>query len=166
MAEGRADYPVPFVELEFADGAYLFKLGLPQIAELQTKCGTPSQKVGIGEIFARVLKGRYSRVDGGSIGLPEEGAYHVEDLLETIRLGLLGGNHGLVNGVPVTVDPLSARRLVEAYCYPARPLSESWTLAAAILSATIIGYQAKTPEQRPEKKKRVRKKAGLTTPTP
>ena len=41
------------VELDFADGTYLFDLKLPQLAELQEK-----RKVGVFALYGRVMKGR------------------------------------------------------------------------------------------------------------
>lgn len=106
------------VTLEFADGEYLFKLKLPQLAELQEKCNA-----GIGAIYTRVLLGEY----------------RAEDLFESIRLGLLGGGTGVVNEQPVKVTDIIARRLVQRYCEP-RPLDELHKHALAILSACVIGY--------------------------
>lgn len=96
------------VMLEFGDGEYLFKLPLKMIAELQDKCGA-----GIGTIFRRVLTGEYRG----------------EDLVETVRCGLVGG--GLAGP--------DARKLIDRYC-------DSWPLdvwhqhATAVLVACVQGY--------------------------
>ena len=58
--------PSTSLDLPFADGIYRFRLGLAQIAELQAKCG-----VGIGGLYARLLRGRYV-VDSISLGLTTE----------------------------------------------------------------------------------------------
>jgi hypothetical protein len=116
--------PVTEIELKFADGDYLFALKLPQLAELQTKTG-----IGVFALYGRVLRGRYV-IDGEAFDT---------DLFETIRLGLIGGGRGLVNGQEVKVDALRARQLVENYCHTA-PLREAWSVAAAILTAKIEGY--------------------------
>jgi hypothetical protein len=154
--------PVPStsIDLEFADGTYTFKLGLKQIAELQTKCGC-----GIGALYARVLRGRYLLEDA-SFGHPAEAEYRVEDLTETIRLGLIGGGTGEVNEQVVDVTPIVANRLVQNYVAD-RPLSEGWSIAAAILNTAIEGYT-------PKKKADVTEEAnedqieilGSTTPGP
>lgn len=137
MDAERVEYPPPYIDLEFGDGTYLFKLGLAQIGELQTKCGA-----GLGAIYARILRGRYPTGEGSeTFGVPTEADWHVMDLLDTIRLALIGGGGGTVDGQPVKVDPTRARELVTAYVFPARPLQEAWTLAAAILTALIVGYQ-------------------------
>lgn len=145
--------PTTALQLEFADGEYLFDLKLPQLLELQEKCGN----VGALRIRARVLAGRYL-FDGSTIGVPAEGEAFVEDLFETIRLGLIGGGRGLVNGVEVAVNSMTAIKLVERYCHPA-PLREAWTLAAAILAARFEGY---TP---PASKKKARAPAKPVTRT-
>ena len=125
--------PATHIELKFADGDYLFALKLPQLAELQQKTG-----VGVFALYGRVLRGRYV-IDGEVVGIPHEGTAYDTDLFETIRLGLIGGGKGLVDGKEVEVSALRARELVERYCHPA-PLREAWGLAAAILTAKIEGY--------------------------
>lgn len=135
------------VELKFGDGDYAFALKLPQVTELQRVCGA-----GIFTIYGRVLKGRYM-LDGESIGLAQECEAFAADIYETIRLGLIGGGQGLVNGEAVEVSALRARQLVETYAHTA-PLAESWAVAAAILAAKIEGYtpQKKSPvEEKPAK---------------
>jgi hypothetical protein len=125
--------PVTDIELKFADGDYLFALKLPQLAELQQKTG-----VGIFALYGRVLRGRYV-IDGDVVGMAHEGTAYDTDLFETIRLGLIGGGRGVVDGQEVQVNALRARELVERYCHTA-PLRESWSVAAAILTAKIEGY--------------------------
>lgn len=121
------------LELEFADGEYLFDLKIPQLAELQEKRGC-----GIFKLYGRVVQGRYI-FEGLSIASTVEGEAYAEDLFEVIRLALIGGNSGVVNGEEVKVSPITARKLVERYCHDA-PLKESWAVAAAILGARIEGY--------------------------
>jgi hypothetical protein len=125
--------PQTALDLHFADGDYLFDLKLPQLAELQEK-----RKCGIFALYGRVLKGRYVLGDQ-TIALANEGEAHAEDLFETIRLGLIGGGRGMVDGKEVTVSAIQARTLVERYCHAA-PLRESWAIAAAVLAARVEGY--------------------------
>lgn len=136
------------LELEFGDGDYLLALRLPQIIELQRLCDA-----GIFVIHGRVLKGRYSLGADGVLAVPSEGESHVLDIYETIRLALIGGGQGSVNGAEVKVNALRARQLVETYCHT-QPLKDSWEIAASILHALIEGYegQKKSPEPRPAKK--------------
>lgn len=149
---------VTALDLHFADGEYLFDLKLPQLDELQQKRGP------IFEIYGRVLRGR-SFYDGVLIADTTAGAAFAEDLFDTIRLGLIGGGRGLVNGKEIEVSALTAKTLVERYCHSA-PLKESWSVAAAILAARIEGYEPKKDEPAEEpaanKPKRKRKKSTLS----
>jgi hypothetical protein len=147
------------IELEFGDGAYTFALPLPQIAELQRKTGA-----GIGGLFARVLKGC---VQMGSevILAPGQAEFYALDIIETVRHALIGGEKGMVNGEEVKVTPAIANRLVDTYVL-GRPLSDSWSLAASVLAACIVGYDPpKKDEPAAERApaKKPRKKAGSTT---
>lgn len=146
------------IELEFGDGTYLFALKIPQILELQRVCGWADAKgnkreTGIFTIYGRVLKGRYVLQETDlTFGMPHECEAHLSDVIETIRLGLIGGGRGMVNKQEVSVSQLRARELVDTYCFPAVPLKESWDIAAAILTAVVEGYEAqkKSPEPEPE----------------
>lgn len=122
------------VDLDYADGSYDFDLKLPQLAELQEKCGC-----GVFKLYGRVLKGRYI-FEGTAMVTPGDGEAYDTDLFETIRLGLLGGGGGIVDGERVEMTPTLARKLVERYSVN-RPLMESWAMAAAILGARIHGYE-------------------------
>jgi hypothetical protein len=125
--------------LEFADGEYPFKLSVENLLELQDKCGT-----GIGALFARLLAGRYlDEVSGKSFGFPLDAQWSVNDLLETIRLALIGGG----------MEAIKAKSLVNRYCYPSQPLKKSWDLAVAILTAVVEGVE--NPEETDVKKKSV-----------
>lgn len=148
------------IDLQFADGQYLFKLGLAQIRELQDKTNT-----GIGALYGRILQGRMG--DTLEEGHPAFAMYHVDDVRETVRQGLIGGGGGRVDGADVLVTSLRATELVERYLDP-MPLSAQWNLAAAILFALVEGYADEgsgSDEQAPgdEDKK---KEGGSTTPPP
>lgn len=143
--------PTTALELHFGDGEYLFDLRLPQLAELQEKRGC-----GVFKLYGRVLRGRYL-LDGTNevLGVPHDGEAYAEDLIETIRLGLIGGGRGIVNGVEAQVSALTAKTLVERYCLNA-PLREVWATAAAILTARVEGYtppKKEEPAERPATKK-------------
>lgn len=147
-----SDFSPSSVTLAFGDGEYVFRLGLAQLAELQTKCGA-----GLGRIFARVTKGRYLALDGTTIGDPTEAEWHTSDLYETVRLGLIGGGEGVVNGARVTVGPVDAKRLADSYI-SGRPWKEAWTIAAAVLTACVEGYRPpETPSKKAEPPKPTRK---------
>jgi len=107
---------------------------LRQIAELQTKCGA-----GVGAIYARLHAGRYLNRMNAVVLNPLEAGFKYEDITETIRLALIGGNEGLVAGEQIQVSPTKAMQLVRDYVH-SRPLLENWKVASAILSAFLIGY--------------------------
>ncbi len=149
------------IDLQFADGAYSFKLGLAQIRELQEKTGA-----GIGALYARVLQGRMG--DGLADGHPAFAAFHVDDVRETVRQGLIGGKQGRVDGADVPVTSLRATELVERYLDP-MPLAEQWKLAASILYALVEGFSDEQsdgddPGDAADQDKK--KEGGSTTPAP
>lgn len=134
-----------WVVLPFADGTYTFSLGLGQIAEIERACDA-----GIGEVYARLMAGRYGF--GESEILPLDARYRFSDLVEVIRQGLIGGRQGEVNGAVYEVTPPRANQLVDNYCIvqgdSRQTLKRLWALAAAILASLIEGYdgQKKSPE--------------------
>lgn len=154
--------PDNHIFLDFADGEYEFRLPIAQVAELQEKCGN----VGIGAIFSRLMAGRYRNPTTGEVVLnPVEAMFKYEDVCEVIRLGLIGGNRGVVDGKEIEVNPVKARDLVKNYVHT-RPLMESWRIASAILSAFIIGYADKTKAQKKSRRANpagAKKKAGSTS---
>ena len=97
------------VTLEFGDGEHLFRLPLKMIAELQERCNAA-----IGTIFRRVLGGDY----------------RAEDLIETVRCGLVGGG----------MSGSDARKMIDRYC-DHWPLEVWYQHALAILTACIVGYE-------------------------
>lgn len=120
------------IELDFADGEYRFWLPIPQVLELERNAGS-------------LLALEYALKN--SIGLNESGdpefsgggsAEHLA-IRETIRLALIGGAKGTVNGEQIEVGPNTAKALVDNYVYPARPIGESAVLAWSILAAAIWG---------------------------
>ena len=124
-------------ELDFGDGRYRFWLALPHIIELERKTGGKS-------VFAI-----YDQL-GAGLGLDGEtpiylggGAAMTTDIRETIRLGLIGGNSGMVDGEQIEVGPQRARELVDTYTFPARPIIEGQHVAWSILHAAITGISLK-----------------------
>jgi hypothetical protein len=127
------------IELDFADGKYTFALPVPQIAELQRKCD-----IGIGGLYARVLKGRVPRLNEATneieLGLePAMAEFYILDIIETIRHGLIGGGRGTVNDQEVKVTDALANRLVATYV-AGKPIHQYWSMAASVLIATVHGY--------------------------
>jgi hypothetical protein len=95
------------VELTWADGTYLFALKLKQIEELQRLCNA-----GLGEIAQRLLVER---------------RWRVSDIVETIRLGLIGG------GMPA----VRARELVDTYV-DGHPLADPRNAANPLATAQAV----------------------------
>lgn len=91
----------------FGDATYTFALTDTMIHELQMKTG-----VGIGALYLRVVNSQF----------------HVADLTEVIRLGLIGGG----------ISPAAAQRLIDAYAVN-RPFDETFPLALDILDARWTG---------------------------
>lgn len=111
------------IEIECWDGIYRFALPIGQLKSLQEKCDA-----GPSWIYARI----------------EAGMWKAEDLIETIRWGLIGGGK----------TPDEARKLVKVWV-EGRPLWESVILAQKILAAAVAG-----PEDEP-----LKKAEGVTTET-
>lgn len=147
-----------FLVMKFGDGDYTFALKLKQILELQRLCGA-----GIFTIYGRVMKGVYAFENGARLGVPHECEAHALDVYETLRLALIGGNAGLVNGEQVTVNANRASELVETYAHPPVPLKVAWHHAFKVLEATVEGYEG--PETQ-KKSQQTRKSRGSTKARP
>lgn len=98
------------VEIDWADGKHKFNVAIfDQAFELEEKCNA-----GLHEIFERITARRW----------------RVTDILETIRIGLIGGG----------AEPPKALKLVRRYV-EGRPWSESVPVARIILLAAIVGVE-------------------------
>lgn len=91
----------------FGDGEHVFELTPPMIAELERQTG-----VGIGILASRVPAMLFSFVD----------------LIEVIRLGLIGGG----------MAPVDAQRMVDTYA-KGRPISEFYPLATGVIQKLMFG---------------------------
>lgn len=124
------------VDLKFADSEYHFALLLPQIFELERNCGgTDAEGFRRGKSIFQI----YDEISAG-LGLFDDapvflggGRANAKDIRETIRLGLIGGG----------ISPIDAKQLVDDYCFPVRPMTESLGVAWAILRAAIEGVEVK-----------------------
>lgn len=127
--------------LDWADGSYNFRLPWPACAEIERK-----GDAGIQAIYERVMVGQ---------------AYGV-DVSEIIRQALVGGSGGTVDGLAVEVKPHIANALIERYVTgpEARPFTENWSLAKAILTAFMVGYE---PAQKSGSKKKATEANGSTS---
>ncbi|MGL4445670.1 MAG: gene transfer agent family protein [Alsobacter sp.] len=102
------------ISLVWADGPHTFRLGIKQLRELQEKCADRirQRERGPKEILEALFMG----------------SWLVDDVIQTIRLGLIGGG----------MDPAKAYTLVENYV-EGRPLSENVMTAVAIIGAAMVG---------------------------
>lgn len=91
----------------FGDATYTFALNDSMILELENKTG-----LGIGGLYLRVINSQF----------------HVADIVEIIRLGLIGGG----------TSPVLAQHLVDTYAKD-RPFDETFPLALDILDARWNG---------------------------
>lgn len=103
--------------LDWADGTYTFRIAIGQWRELQEKTG-----VGPLELYRRV----------------STGAWRIDDLCQTIRLGLIGGG----------LAPAQALALSRSYVEQRPPL-ECVLTAEAVLLAGLMG----SPEEGRDQKK-------------
>ena len=127
-----ADYNTPplKVTLPFGDDEYEFFLNIRMIAEVQTKCG-----VGIGQIYSRVFLGDY----------------YADDLIETVRHGLLGAG----------MEPIRTNQLIKNYG-DSMPLEHWRTTALAILETVTHGFTPKNGGGESDGKKTQTKTDGST----
>lgn len=124
------------IDLAFGDGTYLFRLPIKRIVEIEAKTGP------IDGVRHRLLNGGFG----------------IQDVVEVIRQGLIGGGKGMVSGVDVNVTDLKANALIDGYV-DGRPLAEIAITARAIIMALYVGYapaaddaQKKSPAPRPRRK--------------
>lgn len=102
------------VEFDFADGAYGFRLAVGELEELQEKTGC-----GPYTLLRRLLANDW----------------RLEDVRETIRLGLIGGG----------VKPTDALNLIRRYIDQRSDWLNNAMLAQAIVSAALIGAPEEVP---------------------
>ena len=95
------------ITLTWADGEYQFRLPIGQLRELQDKCNAGPLVV-------------YHRLQSGE--------WRVDDIRETLRLGLIGGG----------MRPVEALILVKRYVDD-RPLAENVLPATAVILAAVMG---------------------------
>lgn len=119
------------ISLDWADGKQTFRLPIGQLEELQEKCdaGPPF-------ILFRLSNDRW----------------HVNDIRETIRLGLIGGG----------MEAYPAMKLVERYLDAGGNWVEASIVARAILHVALYGPLS---EQLNSKKKAVKTRTRKTKPT-
>lgn len=97
------------ISFDWADATYTFRLGIKELLELQEKCDA-------GPAFI--------------LGRLNDGSWRINDIYETIRLGLKGGG----------LEPVKALGLMDRYVKD-RPWLENIIPAQAILSAALVGVE-------------------------
>ncbi|WP_121119102.1 GTA-gp10 family protein [Croceibacterium ferulae] len=133
--------PDTAVELSFADGRYTFWLALPQVIELERKGGGKSIFTMYDQIGAGLgIVGEQPVYAGG-------GSAMLTDIRETIRLGLIGGNSGMVSGAQIEVGPNLARDLVDTYNADARTEEAQRRLALSEAQHAVTRQSLATLEQ-------------------
>lgn len=110
---------VTYVELDWADGRYKFQLHGAQIEELEKKTDA-----GFGALYRRVMSGNWRHAD----------------IVETIRLALIGGG----------MSALEAKRKVDFYAE--QPFAEGddspVSAAMAVLNAVMLGVEPQPEGER------------------
>lgn len=100
------------ITLAWADGDYTFRLPIGQLRELQEKCDAGPMVI-------------YRRLSNGE--------WKVDDVRETLRLGLIGGG----------MKPVEALVLVKRYV-DNRPWAENVMPATAVILAAVLGVPGDT----------------------
>jgi Phage tail tube protein, GTA-gp10 len=101
------------IEFLWADGLHRFRLAIGQLRELQDKCAA-----GPAQIMGRLA----------------DQTWRIDDIRETIRLGLIGGGKIPIDALTLTI------RYVDA-----RPWMENREIAFLILQAAVIGVGEDQP---------------------
>lgn len=109
------------ITFEWGDGEHKFRLAIGELQELQEKCNWGPE-----EVFRRL----------------EAGTWWVNDLIEPIRLGLIGGG----------MDVSKARSLVQRYV-TAGNLMGNVDPAMLILAAALVGVPDEAPKKVTEEEK-------------
>ena len=116
--------------LIWADGEHRFRLRIKELRELQDKCDA-----GPAQIMMRLVNH----------------TWRVDDILQAIRLGLIGGG----------ASPTDALLLVKRYVED-RPLAENVVIAAEIIAAAISG----DPKEDGDTAKKAEATKGTTAESP
>lgn len=107
------------VEVNWADGSHTFNIAkIKSVLELEDKC-----EAGVSEVFQRISDGKWK----------------INDVRETIRLGLIGGG----------MTPDASLKLVQRYVDD-RPWAESVPVAMVVLMAAIVGVPGDPLEKKQE----------------
>ncbi|TXH84835.1 MAG: gene transfer agent family protein [Rhizobium sp.] len=121
------------IDLDFGDNTYRFNIAkIGQVLELEQKCDA-----GVSEILDRVRSGKW----------------RIQDIRETIRLGLIGGGQ----------TPVNAMQVVKAYV-DERPWAESVPVALTVLLAAMIGVPGEKVGKRRARRTKTKAEAASSDP--
>jgi hypothetical protein len=157
------------IELEFADGVYLFRMGAAHIARLQDARGYEVTLPNGATYRLPKALGTIWREHTQRLGLAWDELsapdYNPADSLEVIRQGLIGGATGWVpdkeTGEKVTVDAQRLAVLMREAA--ALPTHTQWALALAILRTSCLGFTAAEDDEKLGEKKPGKKRKRATT---
>jgi hypothetical protein len=121
--------------LNFGNGVYLAHLKNKRIDAVESVTGAS-----LGDINARSMSGVYRDTDGAWIVLPSEAKWSNKELVEIVRQGFIGGGKAIIDGVEKPINDFQVNDAISHYL-DERPRVELWKLAAAILHATMEGYE-------------------------
>lgn len=121
--------------LNFGNGVYLAHLKNKRIDAVESVTGAS-----LGDIYARSMSGMYRDADGAWIVMPGEARWTNKELVEIVRQGFIGGGKAVIDGVEKAVNDFQINDAITSYL-DERPRVELWKLAAAILHATMEGYE-------------------------
>ncbi|MBH0112709.1 hypothetical protein I5E68_07060 [Novosphingobium sp. YJ-S2-02] len=141
--------PDTAVDLDFAGGKYRFWLPMPQIVAIERGPAAHRHEGyprSIFTMYEQIGAGLAPTQDGGTVFLGG-GSALIGDVRNIILQGLIGGNHGMIDGEEQPVGPTTAARLIEEHVYPVRPISEAMALAWAILHSAIFGIDLKKKDE-------------------
>lgn len=136
------------VEIEIANGVYPCAIGLQGVREIELACKAP-----IGEVIARIMKGRMPDYDADeygpkrTLGFTGEAGYYLQDCVEFVRQALIGaaalGMKPVVDGVTAEwpCTPSRANEVLNNYLLPPiGNLDTLWSLAAFVALNLAEGY--------------------------
>lgn len=115
------------VTLDWGDDTYTFRLGYGELMQLQE-----STDAGPLWVLNRMMQ-----------PTPENRGWRVQDIAQTIRLGLIGGG----------MEPAKALRMVRTYV-EARPPVENLLFAQAVLMAALMGAADEETQKKSGRKRR------------
>jgi len=152
MVDEAGGAQTPAVELPFAGGKFRFRLGELEIVLLElgyahplSKAGTKAPPMRLGAAYARLVRGRYLQ-DGVEVGVPGEADFSVIEVTALIRMALLGGGGGTIDGRAISWRDHDVDTYLAEHIHPL-PLLQRWDLALAALGIRMQGRAAEPDDE-------------------